>query len=89
MFSIRMIEASTIAPIATTIPPRDMMFAVNPWNTIGMNASNTASGSVKIGISALRTWSRNRKMTTLTTIISSIRVSSSVSMAASMSSERS
>ena len=31
MFSIMMIEASTIAPIATAMPPSDMMFAVSPW----------------------------------------------------------
>ena len=31
MFSITMIEASTIAPIATAIPPSDMMFAVRCW----------------------------------------------------------
>ena len=30
-FSTRMIAASTIAPIAIAIPPRDMMFAVRPW----------------------------------------------------------
>ena len=30
VFSMRMIAASTIAPIATAIPPSDMMFAVRP-----------------------------------------------------------
>ena len=30
-FSIRMIDASTMAPIATAMPPSDMMFAVSPW----------------------------------------------------------
>ncbi len=89
MFSIKMIDASTIAPIATTMPPSDMMFAVSPWKYMGMNASRTAKGSVRMGMSALRTWSRKRKMTTLTTIISSRSVPSSVSMAASISSERS
>ncbi len=29
-FSTRMIDASTIAPIATAMPPSDMMFAVMP-----------------------------------------------------------
>jgi hypothetical protein len=31
MFSMMMIDASTIAPIATAIPPSDMMFAVRCW----------------------------------------------------------
>jgi hypothetical protein len=30
MFSTRMIAASTMAPIATAIPPSDMMLAVSP-----------------------------------------------------------
>ena len=37
-----MIEASTIAPIATAMPPSDMMLAVSPWYDIGTNASSTA-----------------------------------------------
>ncbi len=31
MFSIRMIDASTMAPRATAMPPRDMMLMVSPW----------------------------------------------------------
>ena len=31
MFSMMMIDASTIAPIATATPPSDMMFAVRCW----------------------------------------------------------
>ena len=73
-FSIRMIDASTIAPIATAIPPSDMMFAVRCWNAIGRNASTTPSGRVRIGTIALRTWSRNTKMISATTTISSISV---------------
>ncbi len=89
MFSMMMIDASTIAPIATAMPPSDMMFAVRCCSTIGMNASKTPSGSVRIGISALRTCSRNTKITTLTTTISSISVWRSVCTASSISSERS
>ena len=74
MFSMMMIEASTIAPIATAIPPSDMILAVRCCAFIGMNASRTPRGSVRIGMIALRTWSRNRKMMAATTIISSISV---------------
>ena len=35
MFSMMMIEASTIAPIATAMPPSDMMFAVRCWKPSG------------------------------------------------------
>ena len=62
-FSTMMIAASTIAPIAIAMPPSDMMFAVRCCAAIGMNASSTAIGSVRIGISALRTCSRKTKMT--------------------------
>ena len=31
MFSMMMTEPSTMAPIATAIPPSDMMFAVRCW----------------------------------------------------------
>ena len=37
-----MIEASTIAPIATAMPPSDMMFAVSPWADIGRKAEQHA-----------------------------------------------
>jgi hypothetical protein len=88
-FSIRMIEASTIAPIATAMPPRDMMLAVMPWATIGTKASTTPIGIVRIGTSALRAWSRKPKITSETISISSISVRCSVSIEASMSCERS
>jgi hypothetical protein len=84
-----MIEASTIAPIATAIPPSDMMFAPSPCADIGRNARSTATGSVRIGTSALRAWRRKSRITALTTRISSTSVRWSVAIAASMSSERS
>ena len=74
MFSMMMIDASTIAPMATAMPPSDMMFAVRCCSNIGMNARSTPTGSVRIGMSALRAWSRKTKMMTLTTIISSMSV---------------
>jgi hypothetical protein len=44
-----MMEASTMAPIATAMPPRDMMLAVRPWADIGMNERTTAIGRVRMG----------------------------------------
>jgi hypothetical protein len=88
-FSTRMTAASTMAPIATAMPPSDMMLAVSPCPSIGMNDRSTATGSVTMGTSALRAWSRNRKMTRLTTIISSISVRRSVPIESRISPERS
>ena len=31
VFSMMTIDASTIAPMATAMPPSDMMLAVSPW----------------------------------------------------------
>ena len=60
------IAASTIAPIAMAIPPRDMMFAVKPIACIGMNARTTAIGIVRIGMIALGGCQRKMRMTILT-----------------------
>ena len=49
MFSMMMIDASTIAPIATAMPPSDMMFAVRCCSTIGMNARSTPIGQRQDG----------------------------------------
>ena len=57
------------------------MFAVSPCCTIGTNASTTPTGIVRIGISALRTCSRNTKITSETIAISSSSVRRSVSIA--------
>jgi len=89
MFSTRMIEASTIAPIATASPPSDMMFAVSPWYDIGMKARSTPTGIIKMGMRALRTWRRKTKITNETISISSISARRSVVMAPSISSDRS
>src|ERR1039457_6885823 len=45
--------ASTMAPMAIAMPPRDMMLAVIPIMRIGMNEIITATGMVIIGIAAL------------------------------------
>ena len=78
-----------MAPIAIAIPPRLMMFELMPSHDIGTNASATATGSDSTGTSVLRRWNRNRKMTTLTTTISSNSVWRSVAIARWMRSERS
>ncbi len=56
---------------------------------MGMNESATAIGSERIGSSALRKWSRKRKMTRLTTSTSSSSACVSVSMERSIRPERS
>ena len=81
--------ASTMAPIATAMPPSDMMLAVSPSARMGMKASSTAIGMVKIGMSALGRCQRKRRMTPLTMRSSSTSVWRRVSMARSMSVERS
>ena len=48
------IVESTIAPMASAIPPRDRMFAFTPWKRMTMNAISTPKGKVKIATSAER-----------------------------------
>ena len=81
--------ASTMAPMATAIPPSDMMFAVSPMARMGMNDSTTAMGMVKIGMMALGMCQRNTRMTRLTMRSSSQRVCVSVWMARVIRVERS
>ena len=47
--SIITISASTVAPIAIAMPPSDMIVAGMSKRYIGMNASATASGKLRIG----------------------------------------
>ena len=54
MFSIMMIAASTMAPMAIAIPPSDMMLALMPCWCMTMNAIRTATGSVMMATRALR-----------------------------------
>ncbi len=53
-FSIMIIAASTIAPIAIAIPPSDMIFALTPCIRMTMNDKRIAVGSVKTATKALR-----------------------------------
>src|ERR1035441_8698219 len=70
-FSIMMMTASTIAPMAMAMPPSDMMLELMPWPNITSNAISTATGKIMIATSALRRCSRNRKQTSATTMLSS------------------
>ena len=58
-FSIMMITASTIAPMAMAMPPSDMMFELMPWLYMTMNDISTAMGRMTMATSALRKCSRN------------------------------
>ncbi len=88
-FSTITTAASTMAPIAMAMPPRDMMFALIPWWYITMNETRMPSGSVRIATKALRTWKRKSTQTSATMAISSRSFSCSVSTARSMSPARS
>src|SRR5262245_49922802 len=81
--------ASTMAPIATAIPPRDMMLAVTRSRSMGMNERIIAIGIVMIGMMALGICHRKIRITTLTITISSVSVCRRASMARTMRSERS
>ncbi len=54
-FSIITIAASTIAPIAMAIPPKDMMLAFTPCTRMTSKAASTPRGKVTIATSADRT----------------------------------
>jgi hypothetical protein len=88
-FSIITIAASIIAPIAIAIPPRLMMLALMPSQRMAMNAISTPTGSIKIATSALRACIRNTTQTTATISASSASVRFRVSIARSISCERS
>ena len=71
------------------MPPSDMMFAVIPRCRNGMNEMRTATGIVMTGMSALGTCQRNSRMTKTTVRMTSTSVYLRLSMARSISSERS
>jgi hypothetical protein len=88
-FSIMTIAASTMAPIAIAMPPRLMMFEFRPIARMLRNATSTPTGSMTMATSALRRCIRNSRHTSATTTHSSNTVRSSVSIARSISCERS
>ena len=73
-----MMTASTMAPMAMAMPPRDMMFELMPCAYMMMNEISTAMGRIRMATSALRKCSRNRMQTSATTRLSSNSFSSSV-----------
>ncbi len=87
--SIITISASTVAPIAMAMPPRLMMVDGMSSSAMGMNDSATLIGSDRIGSSELRMCNRNRMITRLTVIPSSISACFSVSIERPMRAERS
>ena len=81
--------ASTMAPMAMAITPKDMMFEVRPVPYIGMKERMTAMGMVTMGMVALGMCHRKMRITRLTMMSSSMRVCLSVSIDRWMRSERS
>ncbi len=79
-FSTMMMAASTIAPMAMAMPPKDMMLEVSPSQSIGRNESRMAMGKVMIATRAERTCQRKTRQTRATTMLSSMSFSRSVSM---------
>ncbi len=88
-FSTITIEASTRTPMASASPPSDMMLEETRRRTIGKKEMTIATGSTVIGTREERKWKRKTMMTSATTIISSINVWRSVSIARWISSLRS
>ena len=71
------------------MPARLMRLAFSPMKYMGMKARATLTGMVTMGTSALGTCQRKTRMMRETTMISSMSFPFTVSMAWSMSSERS
>ena len=83
------ISASTVAPMAIAIPPRLMIVDGISSRYMGMNASATLMGKLRIGSRALRRCSKNKMITMLTTTASSMSACVKVLIERSMRSERS
>jgi len=71
------------------MPARDMMLEFKPINLMGMKARSTDTGMVTIGTTAEGMCQRKTRITKLTMSISMISSSLRLSIAASISSERS
>src|SRR5262249_13039913 len=59
------IDASIRTPIASANPPNDMMLLLMCRKYIGMNAARSATGKVRMGMSADLKWKRNAMVTKL------------------------
>ena len=65
-FSIMTMAASTMAPMAMAIPPRDMMLALIPCQPMTMKAARMAMGRLRTTTRAERTCHRKRTQTSAT-----------------------
>jgi len=83
------IAASTSVPIAMAMPPRDMMLALMPCSRMTTKAESTAIGVTITTISPERTWNRNTRHTSATTMNSSSSLRLRLSTARWISVERS
>ena len=81
--------ASTMAPIAIAIPPKDMMLALTPCQFMTEKAARIPNGKLTMATSAERKWNRNSAQTNVTTMNSSISRSRKVATDRWISSERS
>ena len=88
-FSIITMAASIMAPTAIAMPPRLMMLEPSPRSFMAAKLIRMPTGSIRMATSALRRWSRNTMQTRATIALSSRSVPLSVSIAASISCERS
>ena len=88
-FSIMMMAASIIAPMAMAMPPRLMMFEPTPRAFMATNDSRIARGRVRMATSALRMCQRNTTHTRETISASSISFSCRLAMDRSMRPDRS
>ncbi|MNZ38887.1 hypothetical protein D3C78_563710 [compost metagenome] len=70
-FSIITTAASTMAPMAMAIPPRDMMLALTSCFCMMMKATSTPTGSETMATSDERRCQRNSTQTSATTMNSS------------------
>jgi hypothetical protein len=80
---------STSTPMEMAIPASDIRFAFSPIAYMGMKASATLMGMVRMGTMALGTCQRKTRMTMQTMTISSTSLCFTVSMARPISTERS
>ena len=80
---------SIMAPIAIAIPPRLMMFEPMPSAFMAAKAIRMPTGNITIATRALRTCNRNTMQTSATTMLSSVSVRFSVSIALWIRLERS
>ena len=81
--------ASTMAPMAMAMPPRDMMLAFTPCSRMTMKAISTPNGKETMATRADLMWNRNARQTRATTMNSSSSLWERVSTARSISPERS